>query len=224
MKRRVTILQAAHLASKRIPNKLLERVGGVRLIDSGLELLRQVERPTGAIAILMAPQADKELIQAAANHSVEVARIGEHYGAQYLHGLPFRLTERFDWVFLSNFLLRPFLSVDHAVGCVQRCFGAARPFVTVQQHRGIVWNSDMECEIGVGETADTKHNPIYYDLAHLGYGCPASMALNDIELAYAAEPWPVELTRLEEIDIDTPNDLEFARIIHEMELRGHHRS
>jgi hypothetical protein len=65
---------------------------------------------------------------------------------------------------------------------------------------------------GLRRLADTKTNPGYYRLAHLGYGHPAIL-WDEAELARHSVPWPVDIDPLERIDIDRPEDLEFARVV-----------
>ncbi len=89
-------------------------------------------------------------------------------------------------------------------------FGAVAACI---RERGIVWNDREEVLIGSGEVADTKNNPLYFRLAHLGYAHPADL-WDEQGLAATARPEAFSLLPDEQIDIDTPEDLAFARVVY----------
>lgn len=215
--RRIGILQGARLASKRVPRKLLEVVGGERLIDRGLRLLRAVQAATGASPFLALWAGDRELWDAAAAQQIEVVEISreaveaEEWQDAFA-GLADKLAHRFDWIVDANFLCRPFLTADTAQRIVQRAAVANQPFVCTCTHRGLLWNEYGKQIHGWHQTANTKRNPVYHDLAHLGYGFPTAM-LADEAAASQAVPFPVALHWWEKIDVDTPDDLDFARSV-----------
>jgi hypothetical protein len=68
------------------------------------------------------------------------------------------------------------------------------------------------CDHGCFPRADTKNNPVYFRLAHLGYAHPADL-WDEVTLAVQARPEPFELLPEERIDIDTPDDLALASLV-----------
>lgn len=216
--RRIAIVQGAHLGSERIPLKLLEDLGGKRLIQIGLELMLKVGQATDAVPIVVYPEGDDEIYRTCASMNVEAVPLSPRSTMpNAVYPVTREFVGRFDWVFLSNFLLRPFLQVETAVKCVRMCRIALLPFVTAKAKRGAVWepatveNRYSPCVIGKGKTADTKNNPLYMEFAHLGYGMPSTLLLDDAALGRLAQPWCLKLANEEMIDIDTQDDLEFAR-------------
>lgn len=214
--RRVCVLQCAHLASQRVPNKLLLEIGGQSLLHRGLARLRKVQGHTGAPPIMIAWPGDAALMDAADHYGVEVLPISEEASqgntAEVVYaGLTAKLQGRFDWCFVANFLCRPFLHWTTAATVVRQARRSETAFVTTTLQRGLVWDALGNAVIGAGQTADTKFNPGYHVLAHLGYGLPVNLLERpERELAAAARPYSVPMRWEERIDIDTPEDAEFA--------------
>ncbi len=214
-KRRIAIFQGARLDSKRVPRKLLQPVGGLTLLERGLRLLRDVSVATGATPIIACPPEDSVIAETAQIWGIEVvpATNGEGWVAAF-SGIAKLLAGRFDWIIDANFLCRPFLSADTVQRIVNHAMRSERPFVVTCQHRGLLWDGGGRQIHGNGQVSDTKQNPVYQDLSHLGYGMPVAM-LADEAAAAQAEPFPVVLRAVERIDVDTPDDLAFARMIHQ---------
>ncbi len=222
--RRIGILQGARLASKRIPNKLLEIIGDERLIDRGLRLLTDVAAVSNSEAFVTLWRGDDPLWRAAKDYDVkiveltEVANNAETWDEAFA-GLAEKLADRFDWIVDVNFLCRPFLRVETACKMVDFAKIAAGPYVATCQHRGLLWDANGQQLLGHGETANTKTNPVYHDLAHLAYGIPTYMLANE-QAASFAKPFSVDLRWYERVDIDTPDDLAFARVVHSYITEG----
>jgi hypothetical protein len=216
--RRIGILQGARLASKRVPQKLLLDVGGQRLIDRGLRRLLDVQAATGAIPFLVLWEGDQPLWHAARSLGVDVVPISsdaieaEAWGDCFA-GLAERLAARFDWLVDANFLCRPFLKAATAASIVRHAATATRPFVCTHRQRGLLWDGDGRLLLGHGQTANTKTNPVYHDLAHLAYGLPTELLGREAEVAALVEPFAVELSFAERVDIDTPDDVAFANVV-----------
>lgn len=217
---RVCCLQFVRLKSSRIPNKLLQSVGGVRLIDSGCRYLFELGWRMKITPIIACHPRDVELIEAAKDAGVEVLELDNQADAARIWPELIRpyiglLAERFDVVWDANVCCRPFLRGDTGDFIARQCLAAERPFVAVTRKRGIVWSETSPVPvIGAGELADTRNNPHYFEPAHLAYVWPMHMLpLPEKTLAEAVTPLELRLHWKEQIDIDTPEDLEHARII-----------
>ena len=121
-----------------------------------------------------------------------------------------RLAPRFDWALLTNIICRPFVKCATILKMHEAAQTYRHAFVTVTRHRGILWDENRTCMLGQGQTADTRGNPVYYALAHMGYGIPFSVFDRETAVVKDQELLPLELAEEEAIDIDTPAQLEFA--------------
>jgi hypothetical protein len=220
---RVVILQLARLQSERMPNKPLALVGGERLIDRGLKYM-QAMSDMGAKPLLACHPKDEDLVQAAMMHGVQVVDMPESAVAgetweECFNPIADEVARHGDWVFNANFLCRPFLRYQTGWRVVNYLKSTKLPFVCVQRHRGMVWSSSGTPVIGHRCTANTKTNPEYWDLAHIGYGVPAWLLHADDRIVSAAcNPYEVDLDFAEQIDIDTPDDLALARAVTTLDL------
>jgi hypothetical protein len=124
-----------------------------------------------------------------------------------------QLAEEFDVVWDANICCRPFLRQQTGEFIVRQCQETQRPFVCVTRKRGVVWSETSPTPIlGAGELADTRHNPHYFELGHIAYCWPTwALTFNEAQLADILHPLEIRLDWVERIDIDTPDDLEFAR-------------
>jgi hypothetical protein len=218
MKRRVCILQLAHLGGTRVPRKPLLYVGAWRLIDRALWLLTEAQKATGAVPILAVCLKDKELVDAAAKAQVEILELSEVAATSsncdtICEGMAAKLSPRFDWVASVNLVDRPFTRLGTLVKFLALCETETRPFVATNLRRGLLWNEDGRQMLGKGEPADTKTNPLYHEISHLGYGHPVGMLDSIAVLAASAGPVAIPLTWRERIDIDTWEDHEMARTV-----------
>jgi len=219
MTRRITILQFARLASKRTHQKLLQPIGGTRLIDSGLEYLTELKRQTGAVPLLACYLDDAPLVEAARKNNVAILPLSadavesEDNGTVYSQ-IAEPLSKVSDWVLDVNFLCRPFLSIDVGIRIIEHAKMADTPFVCAVLNRGIVWRPTGRAISGAAQMANTKTNPEYLTLANLGYGLPVElMAKTDSQIANSVKPFVLDLAPWDRIDIDTPDDLKFAQRI-----------
>lgn len=217
---RVCCLQFARLASRRIPEKFLQKIGDEALIDRGCRYMAEVSRRTGIVPILAVHTADSPLIAAAKRAGVRVlplddraktARIWPELIQPYTESL----AEEFDVVWDANVCLRPFLKVETGEFLARQCLATARPWVAVVRRRGIIWSEFSPVPvIGDGELADTAQNPSYFEPSHLAYVWPSQyLRMPERELADMVTPLEVRLDWRERIDIDTPEDLELARFV-----------
>lgn len=215
--RKLAIVQAIHLGSRRVPRKLLENVGEQSLLEIGLSKLKALQRVRNVAAVFAVSYADRELREAIDAQGFERIEIGtvaaeaDSYATVFTHWTK-GLAERFDWVIDANIICRPFLQLETLVSLVDRAATAQHPFVACLEERGILWDHEGQCLTGSGQVADTKKNPIYRRLAHLGYAHPADM-WDEATLAAESRPEVFSLLPAEQIDIDTFTDLEFARIV-----------
>lgn len=219
------LLQLIHLNSRRIPRKVLEPIGGRTLLDIGLAKLVELERTTGAKVLIGVSSGDQPLCDLVDRSGLERLDIGERAAgasdaSTIVSGWPDEVSKRFDWVCWLNVICRPFLrlqTLQLQVRHAQDAMKTNRPFVTTVKERGLIWDQDGNFVIGAGQLADTKHNPLYHRPAHLGCAHPTDL-WDEQPLSAAAEPLAFELLPEERIDIDTPEDLEFARLVY----RGMH--
>lgn len=214
--KRICIAQCARLGSTRIPNKLLEKIGNKTLLEIGLRKMTDLQSLTGATSLLCVHESETVLIEAANKYGVEVFLREKISVTQENYNLCFagwkgRLRDRFDWMLDINLLCRPFLNMSTIEKMVQEAHSKEHPFVTVVEKRGILWNFAGRCILGEGETANTRENPKYFELAHVGYGMPISYVGDEYQLTRELRTLVLDLDEEEKIDIDTPEQLEFAR-------------
>lgn len=217
--RRLAIVQAIHLSSRRVPRKLLERIGDRTLVEWGLQRLTQVQLLRNVSALIAVSYEDRPLRELVDAHGIERIEIGAVTAAADGYANVFSdwtrgLSARFDWVIDANIVCRPFLRLETVVDLVDRALLAEQPFVATVAERGLIWNEDRQMLIGIGQVADSKNNPRYFRLAHLGYAHPADLWEEGL-LSRVSRPEAFSLQPVEHIDIDTPEDLAFARIVHE---------
>lgn len=215
--RTLAIIQAIHLNSRRVPRKLLAKLGDTTLLEIGLAKLRQVEQQRGVPSLFAVSYADQVLCELVESHGFERIEIGEVAAEADSYESVFSewtrdLAQRFEWVIDANVICRPFLRVETLLAFLDRAVAAEHPFVACLEERGLLWNDQDEIILGRRQVADTKKNPIYRRLAHLGYAHPANL-WNEGELAAASRPEVFRLFPEERIDIDTPEDLAFAEIV-----------
>jgi hypothetical protein len=215
-RRRVAVTQLIHLGSRRFPRKILERLGTRTLLDRGLDLLRSVRDECGVEVFVGVASSETELVDVVAHSGLSQIDIGPAAQGntcdEIVAGWSDAMPGLCDWVFEANFICRPFLHLETVRRLMKSVRATGVPFVTVLEERGMLWDDDGRPLLGKGEVADSRHNPNYLRLAHLGYAHPADMwTVRD--LAPAALPLLVSLSPLERIDIDTPEDLKLARLV-----------
>lgn len=216
---RVAIFQRARLASQRVPRKLLAKVGGRTLLDRGLRWMRRVAETTGAVPVVACPPGDTEIVEAVQamrmtlipldDHATRSECWSDHYGP-----LVEPLSEICDWIWDANILCRPFLSTRIGVTAARYAAFATIPAVLTTRKRGIVWDSGDNTVIGSGQMANTKTNPVYQELSHLGYLLPVSMlAQPEATTAAACHPLSIPMGWMDRIDVDDMEDLQMAQFV-----------
>lgn len=216
--RKLVIVQCVRLASKRLPRKLLQKVGDKTLLERGLDLLAQAMCNFPTVEVLIGVrETERELVDVIDSYyGFERFDLGDAADADTYAGaiaaLPVRRLSDFDWAIDANFCCRPFLRWETVKTLVEAAYSRWHPFTSAIGERGILWDSSGGLLLGAGELADTRHNPQYFRLAHLCYAHPALM-WNEQELADKTVPFEFPLAPLERIDIDTPADLELARLV-----------
>jgi hypothetical protein len=213
---RLAILQHAHLGSHRIKRKLLEDVGGSSLLDRGIEKLMTAAAVASVPLVVACPENDSFLTEYLDFRGVRHVPVlaGDADADDYssiMRGYRDELTRDFDRILVLNALCRPFLKlgtitsvINHAK--VEECF------VCTIEERGILWTAgDGFSKLrGFCVLPDTKTNPAYNRLSHVGY-CHPTNTWDEVAVAARLSPWSIPLTPAERIDIDTPDDLEFAQ-------------
>lgn len=215
------IIQQARLGSSRIPQKLLQKIGDRTLLEIGLSYMEQMREETGCQIFVACPDTDDPIIEACVARQIEVFRMSQSSTCseawcdnirgwgEYLEGFGV------DWVWHSNILCHPFLRIETGKEILE----IHHPAVSTVRKRGVVWHGDgIDPHPTAYLLANTKTNPVYQEFAHIA--CvfpPAYYRLPEDLLAYHLKPYALNLTALEQIDIDLPDDLEIAR--HVADLR-----
>lgn len=220
---RICCLVFVRLKSTRVPNKLLQEVGGRTLLDRGLDYLVRLREACPNVTPLVCTP-DEEISRECFRRGVDscsditkdakswpelIAPLISTLGDEELH-----LRERFDWIWDANVFCHPFLRLETGQEIVEAMENRqVLPFVVTEYRRGVVWRF-QEPVIGRGELANTKTNPTYHQLAHIAYCWPVAMLdWTEKDLADCAGPLSLPLHWSELIDIDTPEDLEHARAV-----------
>lgn len=215
--KRICCLVFARLASSRVPNKLLEEVGGQTLLSRGMSYLTHIKLTLPMITpIVCSPDTDQPIIDACRSHGIEWLKDSSITSSWCSLVKPHvsLLRKRFDWVWDANIFCHPFLRLEAACRIVSEINRRDWPFVVVTEKRGIVWNEHDWPAIGSAELANTTKNPIYREPAHVAYCWPVDrLTWTDRDLAGIAVPVVFKFHWSELIDIDTPEDLEHARAV-----------
>jgi hypothetical protein len=221
--RRILLTQTIRLGSRRLPGKLLERVGDRPLVDYGLELLARAAREPDCQVLIGLSPAEERLRGVVEARGLEWVDMGDAVEADDYNGAVAgwtdRLHERADWVIDCNLCCRPFLRWETVETILNQTAITRLAFTATIRERGIIWGKRWPAPetdtvmIGEGQVADTRRNPQYQRLAHLCYAHPAAIWTED-QLATATFPFAIELQPAERIDVDTRADLDFARLVH----------
>lgn len=214
---RTCCLVFARLASTRVPNKLLQKVGGRTLLDRGATFLMRLRRECPNVTpIVCCPPRETETMTIGCRGLVETLpdTVEASSWPELIAPHVPMLRERFDWVWDANVFCHPFLRVETGQEIVARMGRVNEPFTVTTTKRGIVWSDDDGLVIGADQLANTKTNPVYHELAHIAYCWPITcLTWSETQLAYSVNCYPLNLHWSELIDIDTPEDLEHARAV-----------
>lgn len=225
---RVGLIQYAHLNSVRVPQKVLAELRpGLTLLDLGLQKLKVIEKRYKVTPLLAISEQETVLAERAKKFGIEIMprdqsviysdswdeeqaaflRLEEKRGGE-------KLIDRFDQLVNINLVCRPFLRVETiGILCELAHKNKADCYTSVTQKRGVVWNDDESIVIGQGELANTRCNPAYAELAHVGQVCPTSKFFTEAEHTKDIIGLPIKLTAQEKIDIDEPDDLALVQKI-----------
>lgn len=213
---KLALLQLVHLQSHRIPRKIMQEVGGQSLLTRGVQKLMNVAQATDCTLVIGCPTTDTELCRYVDDLGIRRvcvlpgdAAADDH--ASIVRGFKDVIAHDFDWVFCVNAVCRPFLKEETLMQIIGTARNRRRPFICTLYERGILWTGGNEKIYGHDRLPDTKNNPSYLRLAHIGQVHPADL-WDEAEQAHALLPQVISLTPAERIDIDTPEDLEFARV------------
>ena len=223
MSKRIAILQYARSESNRVPHKLRLQINGKSLLGMGVEkLLVASSSYENVTPVFACPFNDLWVQSILRQYPGQLCwhTIPEHSGATedwntLIAPMIEHLQSVYDYIWLSNVLCRPFISIETCRAIIDNCIKSTDPFVTVSEKRGAIWNPNELTDpertpiLGAGELANTKLNPIYYEYAHLGYGLPVSMlTLPEKQLADHITPFVVNQSWRDKLDIDTQDDVE----------------
>lgn len=210
---RIALVHFARLGSERVPNKPLRKVGGERLLDIALR------KRAGNDTYVIHPVKDPITFP----HNLGNYLLSNGKGRIWPELIqPFiEYFRDYDWIVDCNFICHPFLSESTIDHIFYLCSKLTFPFTLVKEERNTVWNFERELILGKGQLADTKNNPVYFIPAHIAY-CYRfkDLSLNEKQLSERVVPIPIQLTKLEQIDIDTEDDLVLANLIAESLNRG----
>lgn len=231
---RIAIVQFARLASSRIPNKLLQTVNGMPLIERAFRYMSllsskypsrsSTEGQQSGLAVeswVACPETDKPIIELATRYGINVTAYDSNHTGRIWPELIrfeplFTHLSTFDWIIDANIACHPFLTLKSyetilshlSSSTVYKDYG----YVFVLQERDTLWDAEGNYIHNEGYLADTKNNWPYYRPAHIAYCFPSSL-LDQSErvLANNLEIVPISLTKMEQIDIDTEEDLLIAK-------------
>lgn len=201
---RIALVHFTRLGSERVPNKPLRKVGGESLLSITLKKGLGFSC-RGYDTVIISPDADlRPDILSEGKGRIWPELIQPHI--EYFRS--------YDWIVDCNFICHPFLSESTIDHILYLCSKLTFPFTLVKEERNTVWNFERELIIGKGQLADTKNNPVYFIPAHIAY-CYRfkDLSLDEKQLSERVVPIPIQLTNLEQIDIDTEEDLVLANLI-----------
>lgn len=226
--KRICCLVFARLESTRVPNKLLQDVGGRTLLDRGIDYLVKLREACPNVTPMVCyPTEDAPIREACKAEGIKTVadEVQSSSWPELIKPAVAYLQSHYDWVWDANVFCHPFLRVETGRKIVERMgekrfikiFGyeGTKPFVVTHENRGVVWADDgQHAKIGFGQLANTKTNAVYHQLAHVAYCWPVKcLDMSEPELAITTWPFSIPLHWSELIDIDTPDDLEHARIV-----------
>ena len=214
---RIIIIEELHLSSSRIPKKVLQTVGGERLIDRGLRTLTQVEQQSGIPVAVVAWAGDAEIVDACEKHGVRwIAKSEKSSQAETwegdFDGWQSVLDGVFDWGVFVNAVCHPFITAATIIDFANRAKESTWPWQSAIEARGQAWDEAGTTLIPNGGIMNTKISPIVRRPSHLSMGCSVA-DMYDATRAYNSVPEVFHVPVIEMIDIDTPADLEFARTV-----------
>lgn len=205
------------LGSQRVPNKLLQPIGEQSLAEIMLAKLARLKArfPTELDVAMAVCPSDLALMDLAARFQCRVlersalSRDGETIEDIYgeLRG---DLQQRGCQRLIVINPCQPFLSSATIVSFLADELATELPHsrAAVLRHRGWVWDQDQQ-KIHGDRMPNTKLSPEYFTLAHSMFSYPVhtlgTAAQMDFQHFFALDP------RAELIDIDTEDDLRFAR-------------
>lgn len=198
-------IQCLHHSSKRIPNKMFQQLGKAPLYHYGLMRLKSLTIPKLIIG--------SEPFRAIANY-YNITFLPVPNGCNDFIDLAQYYYNYFDDNILldCNFCCHPFLKL----ATIQKLISlsnVATPHVFCNSKRNILYREDYTTLNGEGELADTKNNPLYYEINHTIHIFPKPyLRMSRLVIARSLQPIPVEISPLELIDIDTIGDLNLARM------------
>lgn len=225
----IVMTQFAHLASERLPNKMIQSLEDEHprsLLGRALIKMREVKRTRPNIdPVLICPESDDALIQIAKYHEMFYLAMPTRSEAKQwpdLIKLPYIMDylKSFDYVWDVNLACHPFLKVETLLQSLDRmlnCGGSSPtifPKIAVTIHRETLWDERGRPLNSHGQLACTKTNDIFYKPTHTSHLFPRMyLDYDEMRLANSLVPVVVDMPKLELIDIDTQEDLDLARII-----------
>jgi hypothetical protein len=208
------LLQFARLGSTRLPRKLLERVGTSTLAERGMRYISELKGITPYIAC---PETDTELIELAESYKINVLPMNAPTSSadQWTNLIKPFIPElmKYDHVWDANILCHPFLRKKTGQFIIDR-MSLSFPVCFTLRERNVLYNQLGEQINSCGQLANTKTNGIYYRPSHVGYVFPKTyLTYSEAELSRDVVSIEIHLTKAEQIDIDTRDDLELAQAV-----------
>lgn len=189
------------MASERVPGKPLRKVGGETLLK-----IATSKCPTN---VVISP--DQECYPDIL--SERKGRIWPELITPFISYFKYD-----DWIIDCNFICHPFLSestIKTILATLQSLnYEKCRPLTFVRSERNVVWDENKNVILGRGQLADTKLNPLYYIPAHIAYCYRYEhLSWTEEQIAEKLVAFPITLSKLEQIDIDTEDDLILANLV-----------
>lgn len=210
------LYESMRLNNQRVPRKLMLRIAGKTLAEIAFEKMA-VCRSADVTPVAGICDSDVDLIRLAESAGIEVhirdvrSRDAESMEDGFWQ-LPSLYTNRFDWVVNVNIGCHPFLRVETLLRLIAAARTATTPLLSVREERGLLWGHDMNFLQGADDSPNSKTNKPYFVLTHVGGCYPLGTIADTAKINATLRPLPLELTREEQLDIDTPDDAEFLSI------------
>ena len=220
--RRVAVVEPLHLNSQRIPQKILQRIGGRRLLVIGVDRLAEIQQQSGADVFVAFHEGDKAIHDAATRAGLGVLPMTREAseGSDWLtiySGFGAELEDLgYDWAIHTHVVCHPFVRPETMIQAIERCRVASCPFLICSAERTIAWSATSDGtmhEVLTSEFLDSKTSPLLIRPTHLGGACRVEDHQH-VDAMRSALPFiPEGILPIELLDCDTLDDLDLLSIV-----------
>lgn len=212
----IALVNFARTGSSRVPGKVLKKVGAYSLLSKSLLLMRSLD----CTSFVVCPDYDKEIITRTESFGVNIRTMTEEQSKADLWPELIKpiLAElqTYDYVWDANLICHPFLTKPTCDWILQdiRSNLYPHPVMYALPERNPLFSSEGIQFWSAGELANTQANALYYKPSHIGYIWPSRFThMSEEQISFFVKPVALSLSKLEQIDIDTEEDLELANLV-----------